>query len=281
MELKIGKLQLPPEPAPSFLELFTNFLITNWFSIFTWIAGIALAIFLYFLQNKRANSAYLEQIKQAKKEIIDTLENYIINDVSVSSKMIENLRAGTERSYNIKLDSEWDSISLLQDINFRLQTSRHLAISKKQKYSETLDGIIDSFKNEYKNQNENKSLSSIDSLVNFQQIINSLSEEQKNEAKKEIIDFIKFQQNIKSNQFYQSRTRKIDMIIKSITIASFITFIFSILIKFTNLNDITFETVQSVYITSFKNMILLFLILLIFIGIKLIIYKIPKKNNKQ
>lgn len=59
----------------SWYDLILIFFQNNWFNISTWIVGIVLAIFLYFLQSKRANSAYLEKIKYAKKEIIDTLES--------------------------------------------------------------------------------------------------------------------------------------------------------------------------------------------------------------
>jgi len=120
-----------------------EFFVNNTFGIITFIVGIAVTIIIYFLQTRRADSAKLEREKQAKKEIIDTIENYIINDKQVNESTFLNLRSGIERNNGIILDKDWNWMSLLQDISFRLQTSRHLATDQKLEYAKKLDNLID------------------------------------------------------------------------------------------------------------------------------------------
>lgn len=120
-----------------------EFFVNNTFGIITFIVGIAVTIIIYFLQTRRADSAKLEREKQAKKEIIDTIENYIINEKQVTESTFLNLRSGIERNNGIILDKDWNWMSLLQDISFRLQTSRHLATDQKLEYAKKLDNLID------------------------------------------------------------------------------------------------------------------------------------------
>lgn len=71
-----------------------EFFVNNTFGIITFIVGLAVTIIIYFLQTRRADSAKLEREKQAKKEIIDTIENYIINEKQVNESTFLNLRSG-------------------------------------------------------------------------------------------------------------------------------------------------------------------------------------------
>ena len=72
--------QLIKEQNSNFMK---DFFINNTFGIVTTVIGLSVSILIFFLQTRKANSALLEREKQVKKEIIDTVENYIINNKQV------------------------------------------------------------------------------------------------------------------------------------------------------------------------------------------------------
>lgn len=111
-------------------------------NLFGLVVTLAVSFFIYFLQERKAKSADRERIKQTKKEIIDTIEAYIINNQNISESVILNFKNGIERANEVVIEKDWDSIALLQDISFRLQSSRHLAVDQKLTYANKLDQMI-------------------------------------------------------------------------------------------------------------------------------------------
>ncbi|MBU3120786.1 hypothetical protein KPE71_11040 [Acinetobacter soli] len=111
-------------------------------NLFSLVATLAISFFIYFLQERKAKSADREKIKQTKKEIIDTIEAYIINNQNISESVILNFKDGIERANEVVIEKDWNSIALLQDISFRLQSSRHLAVDQKLAYANKLDQMI-------------------------------------------------------------------------------------------------------------------------------------------
>ncbi|WOE42392.1 hypothetical protein [Acinetobacter chinensis] len=163
-----------------------EFFINNLFGIVTFILGLAVTIVIYVLQTRKANSALIEREKQVKKEIIDTIENYIINDKDVDEASFLNLKSGIERTNNLILDKDWNWMSLLQDISSRLQTSRHLATDQKLEYAKKLDTLIESWKTQ---QELNKSIQSDDEDKIINDILDKLKE-QNSDSKNEVIKSI-------------------------------------------------------------------------------------------
>ncbi|NIE97467.1 hypothetical protein F3J02_13430 [Acinetobacter sp. Tr-809] len=266
--------------AVTWVDTFSNFLDANWFSIFSWIIGIALAIFLYYLQNKRANSAYLEQVKQAKKEIIDTLENYIINDIPINEDMIENLRSGTERNYKVIIENEWNTISTLQDINFRLQTSRHLAITQKAAYSKSLDELINQFKTNQSDIGFN-SINNDNNLL-IKQILDQTPPESQLEVKKIIFKILNDQENKIKSRIHNERFKstQFDKIIISIVIAfSLTTFLSTIVTKSGKLEAVAQNTVNS--LISISNIDTLFVLFTLIVAILTAYYSYLDHKSKR
>lgn len=204
-----------PEVESRWLDIIINFIQMNWFTLSTSIAGIVLTVFIYILQNKKANSAYLEKIKYAKREIIDTLESYIINKLNISESTILNLKIGTERNYQVVIEQEWSSISILQDISFRLQTSRHLAIDQKLEYSLVLDKMILEIKN---NRLINKSTnSSLNDLIN--KIIKEVPGDKSDIVTEYLFQVIQLQENEKSKEKNKIKPINLEILFRSISMA--------------------------------------------------------------
>ncbi|MBJ8428617.1 hypothetical protein [Acinetobacter bereziniae] len=111
-------------------------------NLFGLVATLVVSFSIYFLQERKAKSADRERIKQTKKEIVDTIEAYIINNQNISESVILNFKNGIERANEVVIEKDWDSIALLQDISFRLQSSRHLAVDQKLTYANKLDQLI-------------------------------------------------------------------------------------------------------------------------------------------
>lgn len=261
----------------TFLESFTNFVSTNWFSIFSWIFGIALAILLYYLQNKRANSAHLEQIKQAKKEIIDNLEGYIINELDVTQSLIENFKAGTERNYQIVLDRNWTSIEILQDISFRLQTSRHLSVIQKMKYSKTLDELIASLKSDRRIEDFSEKFTKMNDAI--ESLTSKIKENQDINIKEQIIDLLIKHEDDRYNKYQHNRKkeRQFEMIFSSIMVSSVLTLA---IFKFTSsriLDDVAQQTAKNISELSSLAMLLLLSFILVLTTCIAFLLKIKKK----
>ena len=108
--------QLIKEQNSNFMK---DFFINNTFGIVTTVIGLSVSILIFFLQTRKANSALLEREKQVKKEIIDTVENYIINNKQVEEDSFLNLKQGIERTNGLVIDKNWNWMCLLQDISFR------------------------------------------------------------------------------------------------------------------------------------------------------------------
>ncbi|HFX6244049.1 hypothetical protein NQ666_12510 [Acinetobacter baumannii] len=261
----------------TFLESFTNFVSANWFSIFSWVFGIALAIFLYYLQNKRANSAYLEQIKQAKKEIIDNLEGYIINELEVTKSLIENFKAGTERNYQIILDRNWTSIEILQDISFRLQTSRHLSVIQKMKYSRTLDDLISSFKNDHKIENFSENNTRLNDAI--ESLSKKIKENPEINIKKQIIDLLITQEQDRYDNYQQNRKkeRQFEMIISSVSVSFILTMVVFKINESKVIDEIAQQTVKNISDISSLSFLLLLSFIIILTTCFALLLKIKKK----
>lgn len=163
-----------------------DFLINNTFGIVTTILGLSVSILIFFLQTRKANSALLEREKQVKKEIIDTIENYIINDKNVEEASFLNLKHGIERTNGLIINKSWNWMCLLQDISFRLQTSRHLATDQKLEYAQKLDSLISDWQTQQK---IDKTIQSEDENLIINEILNKLKD-QNSETKNEVIKSI-------------------------------------------------------------------------------------------
>ncbi|MCO8066632.1 hypothetical protein NI459_03100 [Acinetobacter schindleri] len=169
-----------------------SFLLTNSFGIATFIIGIIVTAIFYFLQARKATSVYSERVKQSKKEIIDTIENYIINNKDISETTFINLKNGLERAYEVTIEKEWTYQALMQDISFRLQTSRHLATDQKLEYAKKLDSLIQNWSSSNK-------------------LSNSIGNSSENQIVKNIIELSRISDEDKKNELHNNISKLIEI----------------------------------------------------------------------
>lgn len=200
-------------------------------NLFGLLATIAVSFIVYFLQDRKARSADRERIKQTKKEIIDTIEAYIINSQDISESVFLNFKHGIERANEVIIEKEWDSIALLQDISFRLQSSRHLAVDQKLEYANKLDIMILSWSSAKK---LNLEVNSQDEYVIVDQILNLINEEKKSDANNLISKLLNSRRFYRANyeRYSKQKSDFLLRVVSSIILGLFITIIFTLLFKF-------------------------------------------------
>lgn len=126
--------------------------------------------------------------------------------------MILNLKFGAERSHKIIIEKDWTSISMLQDISYRLQTSRHLSVTQKLNYSNVLDSLILEFMESNKFEEKLNYDEEIKNLTN--KIIEEIPSHKTKEIKMAIMKIATISENSKYNDV-SNKTMKLEMILKS------------------------------------------------------------------
>ncbi|PPQ49030.1 hypothetical protein C5G87_10585 [Paenibacillus peoriae] len=96
----------------------------------------------YKRQKKESDTIERERTKRAHHEILDTLESYIINKEPIRVVQIKHLIESCEREYNISFRGFISPTTLLQDVSFRLQRSKHLNVQEKANYAQTVEELI-------------------------------------------------------------------------------------------------------------------------------------------
>lgn len=133
------------------MQQFTYFIDNNWLALLSILIGIivtyGVSSFFYRLQKKSVYSASQERKKHALNELLDVIESYIINKQNLSDRVIDNLIFASERDHTVQLRPACTAISLLQDVELRLQRSRHLDIPQKSEYSLKIEGLINDIMN--------------------------------------------------------------------------------------------------------------------------------------
>lgn len=115
----------------------------NWASVIT---TFLISIFSIYgtskVVQKYLTTASDERKEQAKNDLLDILENHIINEKSIHSNKIDNLVDAVDRKYSVPLSENVSKIALLQDLELRIEESRHLDAQQKQDYSAEIEDTI-------------------------------------------------------------------------------------------------------------------------------------------
>lgn len=98
------------------------------------IPGLIVSCGIFLIQSKTAINAKKERQKQARFEMLDIIEGYVVNKIDISVEFITALVSAIQREYGIVWTDEANTITLLQDVALRLQKSKHLDVHQKNEY---------------------------------------------------------------------------------------------------------------------------------------------------
>jgi len=110
----------------------------------------------HILKKRNFASAKTERTRQARKDLLNFIESYIINKQKISEETIYNLRAALEREYQVSLEDICTPIELLQDVELRIQKSMHLSNVQKKEYIYQIEKIIADIKKQHNVQKSSK-----------------------------------------------------------------------------------------------------------------------------
>lgn len=83
-----------------------------------------------------------EKHNQTKQELLNVLERHIVNNKEINGKKIENLISAVNRKYSTPLPESASTVSILQDLELRIEESRHLDVDQKEQYTQQIEGTI-------------------------------------------------------------------------------------------------------------------------------------------
>lgn len=98
------------------------------------IPSLIMSCGIFLIQSRTANNAKKERLKQARSEMLDIIEGYVVNKVDISVEFITALVSAIQREYGIVWTDEAITTTLFQDVALRLQKSKHLDINQKNEY---------------------------------------------------------------------------------------------------------------------------------------------------
>jgi hypothetical protein len=97
-------------------------------------ATIIVGLLFYWLQLRHLRSAKRERLTRAQEEVIDIVELYIINEQEIFQDTVSRLIKASSRAHNVDLEAIYSPINIIEDVELRLQRSRHLDPSEKETY---------------------------------------------------------------------------------------------------------------------------------------------------
>jgi hypothetical protein len=129
------------------LQGIWDYITTNWVGIsITAVITVVITLLSVYLTNRAfrdyVTSAREERISQAKDDLIGILENQIINRKEISTDKVHNLIEAVEREHSVNLSDQLTPVTLLQDLELRIEQSSHLDTEQKEKYGEKIEKII-------------------------------------------------------------------------------------------------------------------------------------------
>lgn len=131
----------------SFAYAVLTYLLNNALNIIgTILLGLIGAYLTQRYIKREVTSARKERLDQAKTNLLDVLEMQVINDKDISEEKIENLMAAVDRKYSVSLSANLSKKDILQDVELRIEESRHLSPSDKEEYSNRIEQQISSIK---------------------------------------------------------------------------------------------------------------------------------------
>ena len=125
-----------------------NIIFDFWTILVSMISSIVNCLF-YMLKKRDFASAKTERTRQARKDLLNFIESYIINKQKISEETIYNLRAALEREYQVSLEDIFTPIELLQDVELRIQKSMHLSNVQKKEHIFQIEKIIADIKKQH------------------------------------------------------------------------------------------------------------------------------------
>lgn len=131
---------MPYSVALEFIQANIGLIIIT-FIVSGILTGVSIVFFRRFVLGK-VSSAQEERFKQAKEELLVVLENNIVNRESINNNTINNLINAVDREYDVPLSESVSPESVLQDLQLRIEKSRHLNPDQKQDYREIIESSL-------------------------------------------------------------------------------------------------------------------------------------------
>lgn len=114
-------------------------LTTNWVTIV--VTTVATGITLY-VSKKHQTNAREERLKQAEESVIGVIEEHIIDGKDLSISKFDDLINAAEREHSVPLSENVSKVSLLEDLELKIERSPHLNSDQKEKYTDQIQKFI-------------------------------------------------------------------------------------------------------------------------------------------
>ena len=148
------------------IEGVIEYISNNWTALSVTIIVTAISVYISIRYSKSyITSAKEERRNQARLELLNLLENRIINGKDVNLEKIDNLINAIDRKYSVSLAERVSLNGLMEDIELRIEESRHLDPDQKDKFTQEIrkisenlsvdDEDVPSVKSEYRELIEN------------------------------------------------------------------------------------------------------------------------------
>jgi ABC-type multidrug transport system fused ATPase/permease subunit len=119
-----------------------EFVKENWPTIIvTLLGGFVFFLLSIYLYGKYARSALYERKKRAKESLVDIMESLIIVKKTINLNKFSRVVRALEREYEVEL-SDVSFRSILEDIELRIEKSKHLDPQQKIDYADNIEKIV-------------------------------------------------------------------------------------------------------------------------------------------
>lgn len=183
------------------LTRIINYIFSNWASITVTLIISSFSLYgSHRLLSRYQTSEYEKRLNEAKKSVLDILENYIITSREIEHQKLENLISAVDRRSSFDFSSEVTHVSLLQDLELRIEESRHLDTDQKHAYANNIDNIISNIKGKKKNERLSDDRT---------EIIRELTKKIENEDKQEALEEV---EKLKKKLLLESQEKELENI---------------------------------------------------------------------
>lgn len=122
-------------------------LISNWVNIL--VTSLATGTTLYYSRRYRTN-ARKERLSQAKESVIEVVEEHVIDDKKFSVSKFDNVISAAGRKHEVSLSNNVSKVSLLEDLELKIEKSNHLNSDQKEDYTNQIQEYIEEIINKQK-----------------------------------------------------------------------------------------------------------------------------------
>lgn len=127
----------------SWIDALIESLRRNLFTItITFLCGFLFFFLSSFIYRKHTKSAQYERRKKAMEILTDIMENILVIEKDITSEKFFRIVHALERENEIELASFISLRSILENIELRMEKSKHLDSIQKESYVEQIERII-------------------------------------------------------------------------------------------------------------------------------------------